>query len=193
MRANVGPQDSTRQVSPERNTTHAALAFKKPSMEVQFPEALALTADVLDMMSHELGNGTAMGQFCGTHAQSSWREALRGERSFLMVDMCRLATSLHPRAKAAVRSACKLILAKAADVSSTLAPTINSKDAAGLALEHVAAIASRVLRCDVHDEPLAERLALHRHIDAARASLDQLEATLLSDAQPDRRIAERRA
>jgi hypothetical protein len=88
-------------------------------MDAQFPRAVDLEAAVLDALQGEL-RGVAS-QLSGTRCPEHFREALRGERSMPLGDLCRLATDPTREARAATVAALTL-LARA--VGQSLQPAV---------------------------------------------------------------------
>lgn len=95
-----------------------AVALRSQRMDAQFPRAVDLEALVLDALQAELRGVASM--LSGTRCPEHFREALRGERSMPLGDLCRLATDPTREAKAATVAALTL-LARA--VGQSLQPT----------------------------------------------------------------------
>jgi hypothetical protein len=77
----------------------------------RYPEALALLADVVAVLHAELdGSASAL---CGTYSERNWRDVTLGERDLSVKDLCRLAKSAHPKARAAVARIVTLLAAAA--------------------------------------------------------------------------------
>jgi hypothetical protein len=85
----------------------SAIAERCRQADVLFPAALDLEAAVLEALHREI-NGRAT-ELRGVHSPARWREALRGERSFHLADLCRLATTPAREARAAVQAALALL------------------------------------------------------------------------------------
>jgi hypothetical protein len=83
------------------------IALRSRRADVQFPRALDLEAQVLEALHGEL-HGVASA-LSGTHSADHFRERLRGERSFPLGDLCRLATDPTREARAATVAALALL------------------------------------------------------------------------------------
>ena len=95
------------------------IALRCRRADVQFPRALDLEAQVLEALHGEL-HGVASA-LSGCHSADHFRERLRGERSFPLGDLCRLATDPTREARAATVAALTL-LARA--VGQSLQPVV---------------------------------------------------------------------
>ncbi len=180
MRRNLGPADDERQGAAERNATPTPatrdqLALSHVQMDEQYPEALDLTAEVLEML-RDLLRGS-MAQMSGTLTPNKFREALYGGRTFRLVDLCRLATSRHPQAKLAARSALRLIEREA--TARQAQTSVSLHDAALAALEHATAMVTEALRTSATAPiPDSEKLSILKRLNNARIHIDQTEAAL---------------
>lgn len=95
---------------PETGLTHHfrdRIALRSQRADVEFPRALDLEAQVLEAMHGEL-HGVAAA-LAGTHSADHFRERLRGERTFPLGDLCRLATDPTREARAATVAALTLL------------------------------------------------------------------------------------
>lgn len=88
-----------------------AIALRCRRSDVEFPLACDLEAQVLEALHAELHGVAAV--LCGIHTDSNWRERLRGERTFPLGDLCRLALDPTREGRAAATAALSL-LARAA-------------------------------------------------------------------------------
>jgi hypothetical protein len=95
------------------------LALRSKRADVAFPRALDLEAQVLEALHGEL-HGVASA-LAGCHSPDNFRERLRGERSFPLEDLCRLATEPTREARAAATAAVAIL---ARSVGCTLAPGV---------------------------------------------------------------------
>jgi hypothetical protein len=83
------------------------IALRCRRADVQFPRALDLEAQVLEALHGEL-HGVASA-LSGGHSPDNFRERIRGERSFPLGDLCRLATDPTREARAATVAALTLL------------------------------------------------------------------------------------
>jgi hypothetical protein len=83
------------------------IALRSRRADVEFPRALDLEAQVLEALHGEL-HGVASA-LAGTHSGDHFRERLRGERSFPLGDLCRLATDPTREARAATVAALSIL------------------------------------------------------------------------------------
>jgi hypothetical protein len=83
------------------------IALRCRRADVEFPRALDLEAQVLEALHGEL-HGVASA-LAGGHSPDNFRERLRGERSFPLGDLCRLATDPTREARAATIAALSLL------------------------------------------------------------------------------------
>jgi len=83
------------------------IALRCRRADVEFPRALDLEAQVLEALHGEL-HGVASA-LSGCHSGDHFRETLRGERSFPLGDLCRLATDPTREARAATIAALTLL------------------------------------------------------------------------------------
>jgi len=97
------------------------IALRCRRADVEFPRALDLEAQVLEALHGEL-HGVASA-LAGCHSADHFRERLRGERSFPLGDLCRLATDPTREAKEATIAALTL-LARA--VGQVLQPVVGN-------------------------------------------------------------------
>ncbi len=88
-----------------------AIALRCRRSDVEFPRACDLEAAVLEALHAEL-HGVASA-LSGIHTGENWRERLRGERTFPLADLCRLALDPTREGRAAAHAALSL-LARAA-------------------------------------------------------------------------------
>lgn len=79
-----------------------AIAVRCERADQRYPEGCDLEAEVLADL-HDALNGAAA-ELAGIHSPARWREALRGERTFPLADLCRLAVTPTKEARAAVRA-----------------------------------------------------------------------------------------
>lgn len=79
------------------------IAVRSRRADVEFPKALDLEARVLEAL-HGALHGVASA-LSGTHSADHFRERLRGERTFPLGDLCRLATEPTREARAATLGA----------------------------------------------------------------------------------------
>lgn len=87
----------------ETDQIRDAIASRAQRLEARFPKAVDLTARLLAVLRGPLiGVASAL---AGTHAAEHWREALRGERSMKVDDLCRLFVSDRPEAGRAADAA----------------------------------------------------------------------------------------
>jgi hypothetical protein len=83
------------------------VALRAQRLDARFPRAVDLEACVLDALQAELRGVASM--LSGTHCPEHFREALRGERSMPLGDICRLATDPTREARAATVAALTLL------------------------------------------------------------------------------------
>jgi len=97
-----------------------AISLRCRRADVEFPRALDLEAEVLEALHAELhGVASALG---GVHSPDNFRERLRGERSFPLGDVCRLATDPTREARAAVLAALDVLARAVGHCLQPLAP-----------------------------------------------------------------------
>lgn len=159
---------------PRANVTRDKLAASHAKLEERFPDGLDLYAPVLEIMFQEMRGAT--GTLCGTLDEDKFRQALRGEKPMRLADFCRLATSLHPQAKAAVRSALKFIAAAAGE---RVPQATNVKDAALDYLDQSVAAASHAIRSTDGRMTSAEGIALIRRLEEVRLRAEELEHAVM--------------
>jgi hypothetical protein len=156
------------------------IALRCRRADVEFPRALDLEAQVLEALHAEL-HGVASA-LSGGHSPDNFRERLRGERSFPLEDLCRLATDPTREGRAATVAALTL-LARA--VGQSLQPVMahpgslveSAITAATIATEALGGVA-RAVSDGVVDATEAAELRT-RAADLRRAAA-QLEGAVIS-------------
>lgn len=168
------------EANPEQETVRDAIASRAQRLEVSFPRAVDLTARFLVALRGPLMGVASL--VSGTHTPVHWREALRGERSMKVEDVCRLAVSERPEALRAVDTALE-VLAEARGWALTprlprwLQPQEVAAQCAVVSAHAVAAIV-RALQNDGKVDAM-EAIALRPHALALRevlAAVDGLAA-----------------
>lgn len=98
MARKVAPAGVAEQGSLETDTDRVrdAIADRAQRLEARFPRAVDLAARFIVALRRPLVGVASV--VAGTHAPEHWREALRGERSMKLEDVCRLAVSERPEA-----------------------------------------------------------------------------------------------
>ncbi len=169
--AALGLTDTTS--TPADTITRNRLAVTHPSMDIEYSDALDLEATVLVSMSAELTGASA--KLAGPLHPNKFREMLRGERPFNLAHLCRMAVSLHPKAKAAARAAARFILARAAARSRS----VEVREAAVTMMGNANAAGFEAIRTD-GKLTTQDAIAIIARIETARAGLDDLEAAVLA-------------
>src|SRR5512139_694558 len=98
-----------------------AIALRCRRADIQFPKACDLEARVLEALHAELHGVASV--LAGIHTPDNWRERLRGERTFPLGDLCRLAVDPTKEARAAAAGALSIVAQAAGFV---LAPAAES-------------------------------------------------------------------
>ncbi len=154
------------------------LAVRCRKADVLFPKALDLEAQALEVLHAELhGAATALS---GTHTGDNFRERLRGEKPFLLADVCRLATDPTREARAAVGALVVLLSARSSQRPPTGSIASCAGDAAQAATSLLALVAKAQEDGEIDD---AEREELRRAVTPLARAAGAVEQLLAGECR----------
>jgi hypothetical protein len=185
--AEAGPLARRADQNSERNLPRGShgdirtrLSLRLQELDTICPTALDLLASVHLALHGEL-HGCASALRGPKYTARNWRDVVLGERDLGMKDLCRLAVSSHPRARAAaLRAVRRLASALGYDLTPAPGAPIESHEALAQVTEAAAAI-----EVDLARELGAGKLEpekLGPEIDRLEASLVRLRATVRAAA-----------
>lgn len=162
-----------------RADIRSRLAARLTRLEAEQPEVVDLLADVhAAIYAHLHGRASALH---GPHSPRKWRDILLGDRSLSVFDICRLATSPHPWARAAAAAAVRVMAAAvgARLVAEAGERSVEPHEALAGVMESVGTFGAEMSR-GLRDGALTpeEARELRPEIDDVRAQVARAEAVV---------------